>query len=45
VVFDFAAIQYKVDCMVTGNTKDYQAILLPVMEPVEFLNSITNLIT
>jgi predicted nucleic acid-binding protein len=40
-----AAIQCKVDCLVTRNTKDYQAILLPVMEPVEFLNSITKLIS
>lgn len=40
-----AAIQCKVDCLVTRNTKDYQAILLPVMEPVEFLNSISNLIS
>lgn len=39
-----AAIQCKVDCLVTRNTKDYQTILLPVMEPVEFLNSISNLL-
>jgi predicted nucleic acid-binding protein len=39
-----AAIQCKVDCLVTRNTKDYQTILLPVMEPVDFLNSISNLL-
>ena len=38
-----AAIQCKADCLVTRNKKDYQAILVPVMEPVDFLNSISNL--
>ena len=36
-----AAIQCRVDCLVTRNPKDFQPVLLPVMQPVDYLNSIT----
>lgn len=32
-----AAVQNKLDCLVTRNVKDFQPSLLPVMQPVEFL--------
>jgi predicted nucleic acid-binding protein len=31
------AMQSKVDCLITRNVKDYQATLVPVMQPVDFL--------
>ena len=34
------AVQCKVDCLITRNVKDYQPALLPVMQPVDFLNSL-----
>jgi predicted nucleic acid-binding protein len=39
-----AAIQCKVDCLVTRNPKDFQPTLLPVMQPVDYLSSISNLL-
>ncbi len=36
-----AAVQCKVDCLVTRNPKDFQPGLLPVMQPVDYLNSIS----
>jgi predicted nucleic acid-binding protein len=35
-----SAVQCKVDCLVTRNVKDYQAALLPVMQPVDFLRTL-----
>jgi len=35
-----SAVQAKVDCLVTRNSKDYQPDLLPVMQPIEFLASL-----
>jgi predicted nucleic acid-binding protein len=35
-----SAVQCKVDCLITRNTKDYQAALLPVMQPVDFLGTL-----
>lgn len=35
-----SAVQCKVDCLVTRNVKDYQAALLPVMQPVDFLSTL-----
>lgn len=32
-----SAVQCKVDCLITRNIKDYQPVLLPVMQPVDFL--------
>ncbi len=32
-----AAVQCKLDCLITRNTKDYQPALLPVLQPVDFL--------
>ncbi len=32
-----AAVQGKMDCLVTHNVKDYEPALLPVMQPVDFL--------
>lgn len=34
------AIQIKADYLITRNIKDYQPALLPVMQPVEFLNAL-----
>ena len=39
-----AAIQCKVDCLVTRNPKDFQPTLLPVMQPVDYISSISNLL-
>jgi hypothetical protein len=38
-----AAIQCKADCLVTRNTKDFKPSLLPAMQPVDYLTSISNL--
>ena len=35
------ALQSKADFLITRNTKDYQPALLPVMQPVDFLNTLT----
>jgi predicted nucleic acid-binding protein len=35
-----AAVQCQLDCLVTRNIKDYQSALLPVMQPVDFINSL-----
>jgi hypothetical protein len=32
-----AAVQAKVDCLITRNIKDYQPALLSVLQPVDFL--------
>lgn len=32
-----AAVQAKVDCLITRNIKDYQPVLLSVLQPVDFL--------
>ncbi len=32
-----AAVQCKVDCLITRNVKDYQPALLPVMQPIDYL--------
>ncbi len=32
-----AAVQCKLDCLITRNIKDYQPALLPVLQPVDFL--------
>lgn len=34
------ALQSKADFLITRNTKDYQPALLPVMQPVDFLNTL-----
>jgi predicted nucleic acid-binding protein len=39
-----AAIQCKADCLVTRNPKDFQPSLLPIMQPVDYLSSISNLL-
>jgi len=36
-----SAVQNKVDCLVTRNVKDYQPSLLPVMQPVDFLATLS----
>ncbi len=35
-----AAVQCKLDCLITRNARDYQPALLPVMQPVDFLASL-----
>ena len=35
-----AAVQCKADCLVTRNVKDYQPVLLPVSQPVDFLGTL-----
>ena len=35
-----SAVQHKVDCLITRNVKDYQPALLPVMQPVDFLETL-----
>ena len=35
-----AAVQSKLDCLVTRNVKDFQPALLPIMQPVDFLGSL-----
>ena len=35
-----AAVQCKADCLVTRNVKDYQPVLLPVLQPVDFLGTL-----
>ncbi len=35
-----AAIQSKMDCLITRNVKDYQPALLSVMQPVDFLSTL-----
>lgn len=35
-----SAVQCKADCLITRNTKDYQPVLLPVFQPVEFLSTL-----
>lgn len=35
-----AAVQCKLDFLITRNIKDYQPALLPVMAPVEFLQGL-----
>ena len=35
-----SAVQCKADCLVTRNEKDFQPALLPVMKPVDFLNTL-----
>ncbi|OJX47809.1 MAG: hypothetical protein BGO78_05405 [Chloroflexi bacterium 44-23] len=35
-----AALQNKVDCLITRNVKDYQPPLVKVLQPVEFLATI-----
>jgi predicted nucleic acid-binding protein len=35
-----AAVQNKMDYLITRNTKDFQPALLPVMQPVDFLTTI-----
>jgi predicted nucleic acid-binding protein len=32
-----AAVQCKVNCLITRNVKDYRPVLLPVMQPADFL--------
>ncbi|PKP34685.1 MAG: hypothetical protein CVT98_10640 [Bacteroidetes bacterium HGW-Bacteroidetes-15] len=39
-----AAVQCKADCLVTRNPKDFQPSLLPVMQPVDYLSSISRLL-
>lgn len=39
-----AAVQCKADCLVTRNPKDFQPSLLPIMQPVDFLSSISHFI-
>lgn len=34
------AVQCKADCLITRNVKDYKPALLPVLQPVEFLNTL-----
>lgn len=36
-----SAVQNKMDCIVTRNVKDYQPALLPVMQPVDFLGTLS----
>lgn len=35
-----SAVQHKMDCLVTRYVKDYQPALLPVMQPVDFLETL-----
>jgi len=35
-----AAVQNKLDCLVTRDLRDYQPALLPVMQPVDFLSTL-----
>lgn len=35
-----SAVQNKMDCIITRNTKDYKPALLPVMQPVDFLGTL-----
>jgi len=35
-----SAVQCKVDCLVTRNTKNYPSALLPVIQPVDFLSTL-----
>ncbi len=35
-----AAVQCKADCLITRNVKDYQPVLLPVLQPVDFLGTL-----
>lgn len=35
-----AAVQCKLNCLVTRNLKDFQPALLPVLQPVDFLASL-----
>jgi len=34
-----SAVQYKVDFLITRNVKDYKAALLPIMQPIDFLET------
>jgi predicted nucleic acid-binding protein len=36
-----SAVQSKLDCLVTRNIKDYQPPLLPVMQPADFLSTLS----
>lgn len=36
-----SAVQNKMDCLVTRNIKDYQPALLPIMQPAEFLSTLS----
>jgi predicted nucleic acid-binding protein len=35
-----SAVQCKADCLITRNIKDYQPVLLPVIQPVDFLGTL-----
>jgi predicted nucleic acid-binding protein len=35
-----SAVQQKVDCIITRNVKDYQPALLPVMQPIDFIETL-----
>lgn len=35
-----AAVQSKLDCLVTRNVRGFQPALLPVMQPVDFLGTL-----
>lgn len=36
-----SAVKHKMDCLVTRNIKDFQPPLLPVMQPVDFLTTLS----
>ncbi len=36
------AVECKVDCLITRNTKDYRPPLLPVMQVIDFLSSLSS---
>jgi len=35
------AVQNKMDCLITRNVKDYQPPLLPIMQPADFLTTLS----
>lgn len=36
-----SAVQRKMDCLITRNVKDYQPPLLPIMQPADFLSTLS----